>query len=86
MAEINNTAGFSQDRSKVILDSCYQVEKILDAMRRSARVDTDGIQYLVDGLVPRLLHINAVIMTAASSADNNSPEELRALLNATQAS
>lgn len=54
------------ERRKVLLHASYQAEQMLDLMLRSScdGGDTESIPYLLRGMLPRLLELNSIVMSA----------------------
>lgn len=54
------------ERRKVLLHASYQAEQMLDLMLRSSCEggDTESIPYLLRGMLPRLLELNSIVMSA----------------------
>lgn len=54
-------------RLDVISNASYQTEKMLEALSEAAFNTTkhEGIEFLVQGMIPRLAEINSIIMSAA---------------------
>lgn len=69
------------ERMKVALQATWQAEQILLALRNAAASDADGLQYLVDGLVPRLSRLNTVVMLSIDG-EGETTESLREMLTA----
>lgn len=54
------------ERLELVAQATYQVEGLLNALLKSAKdTDSDELRFLIQGMVPRLLTINSVVMSAA---------------------
>jgi hypothetical protein len=68
MADLNTSD--IEARRCVILEATYQAEKLLDAMQLAARAkDLDGLEFLIRGVVPRLHHLNGVVMRSLNDSE-----------------
>ncbi len=57
-------------RRCVILEATYQVDKLLDALLLATHAKSlDGIEFLIRGMVPRLHHLNGVVMRSLNDSE-----------------
>lgn len=54
------------ERRRVVLHASYQAEQMIDLMLRKScdGGDTESIPYLLRGMLPRLMELNSVVMSA----------------------
>lgn len=56
-------------RRELITQATWQMEPILNMLIERAERQEDDFEYLLRGILPRLLQLNDAIMAAAGSAD-----------------
>lgn len=77
MTEVN--VNDYDSRRAVLHEATYQIDKLLEALQSAAHAeDTDGIEFLIRGMTPRLQQLNCVVMRAFDEAD--SVESMREVL------
>ena len=56
------------ERRDLTVQATYQVEQMLEVLLKAARNDQypEPLPYLLRGMVPRLLELNSVVMSAAA--------------------